>query len=360
MTSRRKGQDVFVEDFALECGQVLRSTRTRYLSWGQLNDQRNNVLVLFHAMNCSQNVEEWWGPLLGPGRALDTDKYFVFCANALGGCYGSTGPDDVDEQSGRRYGGSFPSVTIRDMVRLQAAVLRKLGVTSVACAMGGGLGGMLALEWAVEVCEPSARSVISLCSSGRHQPWQIGWGECQRHAIMADPRWQGGDYDPAAPPSSGLAVARMMAMVSYRTHPAYWSKFGRSVSQEQEVFDVEAYLQHQGDKFINRGFSPRSYITLTRAMDSHDVSRGRGTYADVLGSISLPVLLASISSDVLYPVNEQVELAEHLPNAQHHLIESPEGHDGFLIEHNKVSTLVHGFILDLETAEARAAPSSKL
>lgn len=238
------------------------------------------------------------------------------------------------------------------MVALQAETLRSLGVTEIVSVIGGSMGGMQALEFSIMVRQPVVRSLVSLSSSGRHQPWQIGISECQRQAIMADPKWKGGDYDPQEPPLDGLSVARMFAMVSYRTHPAYWTKFGRGVHalasiNKGMIFDVENYLRAQGEKF-NQRFDAGAYIALTRAMDSHDVERGRTEYHQVLRTVKIPTLVASISSDVLYPSSEQLELAEHIPNAQHHMIESKEGHDGFLLEHRKVGTLIRGFLAHLE------------
>lgn len=345
------GTTVTVPEFTLESGRVIEQAECLYKTWGTLNDQGTNVVVVCHALTGNASVEAWWGELLGPGRVFDTDKYFVFCANNLGSCYGTSGPASKNPKTGKRLGCDFPQVTIRDMVRLQAAVLTILGVTEIACAVGGSMGGMQALEFALEVPRPVTKSVVSLCSSGRHQPWQIGISECQRQAIYADPLWKDGLFSEDNPPIHGVGVARMIAMVTYRSHPAYWTKFGRSlvsVRQQHSVFDVEEYLRVQGRKFNERSFDAGSYVRLTQAMDSHDVSRGRGDYYDVLRSIQVPVLIVSISSDVLYPVSEQLELARYIPNSQHHLIESNEGHDGFLLEHRKMGTLIRGFLAELE------------
>merc|ERR1719326_636777 len=227
---------------------------------------------------------------------------------------------------------------------------------------------MVAIEFAVcsreRPLSPHFRSVISLSSSARHQPWQIGISEVQRAAIYADPRWKDGMYHQDDPPKDGLSVARMMAMLTYRTHPAYWTKFGRDEKEPVQMgydkknaagpppstFEVEEYLRAQGSKFNERGFDAGSYVRLTEAMDSHDLGRNRGDYFDVLRNIQIPVLIASISSDVLYPVSEQLELAQYLPNSQHHMLESPEGHDGFLLEGKKIGTLIRGFLADMEYA----------
>eukprot|EP00756_Hemistasia_phaeocysticola_P025984 Hpha_TRINITY_DN16035_c4_g2::TRINITY_DN16035_c4_g2_i1::g.120391::m.120391/K00641/metX; homoserine O-acetyltransferase len=358
------GETAVIEELSLESGRVLHNVECRYRSWGKLNEQKDNVIVVCHALTGNANLESWWGPLLGPNKPLDTSKYWVFCSNALGSCYGTTGPASIDPSTGKRYGSKFPFVTIRDMVSLQAATLQSIGVTGIASVVGGSMGGMQALEFAIMVRNPRVRSLISLSSSGRHQPWQIGISECQRQAIMADPKWNHGDYDPREPPIQGLSVARMFAMVSYRTHPAYWTKFGRQVHSLSSVnrgmvFDVENYLRAQGDKF-NQRFDAGSYIALTRAMDSHDVERGRTDYYQVLRTVKVPTLVASISSDVLYPSSEQLELAEHIPNAQHHMIESKEGHDGFLLEHKKVGTLIRGFLAHLAMEELDEQQHAKL
>lgn len=347
------GDIAVVDTFTLDSGRVLEKVEVCYMTWGQPSAKRDNIIVVCHALTGNANLESWWGQLLGPCKPLDTTKYCVFCSNVLGGCYGTTGPKSINPATGKRYAGDFPKVTIRDMVRLQAAVLVQLGVTEVACVVGGSMGGMQALEWAVEVRKPSVRSFVSLCSSARHHPWQIGISECQRQAIYSDPGWQEGNYDPATPPAKGVAVARMMAMVTYRTHPAYVTKFGRSLvsTHQQSVFDVENYLYQQGQKFLERGFDPMTYIRLTQAMDSHDIERGRGAYHKVLQSIAMPSLVISISSDVLYPVSDQEEMADHLPNSQHHIIQSNEGHDGFLLESTKVGMLLKGFLADLDPCD---------
>lgn len=344
------GETAIIEEFTLDSGRIMKQVAVRYKTWGVLNEERSNVIVVCHALTGNANLEAWWGQLLGPCKPFDTREFFVFCSNVLGGCYGTTGPTSIDPTTGERYGGNFPKVTIRDMVRLQAAVLLQLGVTEIVMVVGGSMGGMQALEWAIEVRKPKVQSIASFSASGRHQPWQIGISECQRQAIYADPLWQDGNYSPDAPPSRGLQVARMMAMQTYRTHPAYWTKFGRAMvsTHQQRVFDVENYLRLQGSKFIERGFDPMSYVVLTQAMDSHDVERARGSYQDVLRSVSIPTLIVSISSDVLYPMTEQLELAENIPTAQHHMIQSEEGHDGFLLESTKIGTLVRGFLAQIK------------
>eukprot|EP00450_Noctiluca_scintillans_P002723 CAMPEP_0194492836 /NCGR_PEP_ID=MMETSP0253-20130528/11253_1 /TAXON_ID=2966 /ORGANISM="Noctiluca scintillans" /LENGTH=371 /DNA_ID=CAMNT_0039333751 /DNA_START=50 /DNA_END=1165 /DNA_ORIENTATION=- len=348
------GETALVPKLALDSGYVMQGLEVRYRTWGELNASGSNAIVVCHALTGNANLEAWWGQLLGVGRPLDVSKYFIFCSNVLGSCYGTTGPMSTNPATGQKYGGSFPDITIRDMVRLQVEVLNQLGVKEISSVIGGSMGGMLAIEFAAEVRKPRVRSLVSLCSSGRHTPWQIGISECQRQAIQSDPNWHGGNYTKDSFPEKGMAVARMMAMLTYRTHPAYRTKFGRamvSTSHKERIFDVENYLHEQGNKFIERAFEPMTYITLTRAMDSHDLERGRGSYRDVLDGIKIPTLLISISSDVLYPVSEQEELAALLPKAQHHIIQSNEGHDGFLLEHVKVGMLLQGFLIEMERTQ---------
>eukprot|EP00428_Durinskia_dybowskii_P076815 CAMPEP_0170355102 /NCGR_PEP_ID=MMETSP0117_2-20130122/467_1 /TAXON_ID=400756 /ORGANISM="Durinskia baltica, Strain CSIRO CS-38" /LENGTH=507 /DNA_ID=CAMNT_0010609125 /DNA_START=48 /DNA_END=1568 /DNA_ORIENTATION=+ len=364
-TMNSDGETMVFDEFTLECGRILKNVEARYRTWGTLNASGDNLGVVCHALTGNANLEAWWSELLGEGKALDTSKYFIFCSNVLGGCYGTTGPTSINPETGMRYGGDFPPVTIRDMVRLQAEVVKRLGATLVAFVLGGSMGGMQALEWGMCDHMPVG-GVISLCASGRHHPWQIGISECQRQAIFADPLWQGGRYPPDLPPERGLGVARMMAMLTYRTHPAYWTKFGRQTATAKEdeaspaaaAFEVEQYLRHQGKRFQDRGFDAASYVTLTRAMDSHDLARGRGDYLEVLKKYATPTLVASISSDVLYPVEDQLELARHMPCAQHHLIQSDEGHDGFLLEHVHVGTLVRGFLSGLQIRRGRRGATS--
>lgn len=342
-----EGQTAVVKEFTLESGKVLKNVEVRYKTWGTLSAKRDNVGVVCHALTGNADLEAWWGNLLGPDKPLDTSRYFIFCSNVLGGCYGTTGPTSVDPETGKQYKGDFPLVTIRDMVYLQRDVLAQLGIQAPLFVVGGSMGGMQALEFAALEKDRAAKAVISLCSNGRHQPWQIGISECQRQAIYADPKWKKGQYDVDDPPSAGLGVARMMAMLTYRSQPGYWTKFSRSISnvdKQQQTFNVESYLHYQGQAFHKRGFDAATYVALTKAMDTHDVARGRGDYFEVLGNLKMPTLLVSISSDVLYPYSEQLELADYMPNAQHHMIQSDEGHDGFLLEATKVATLMRGFL----------------
>ncbi|HRK75229.1 MAG TPA: homoserine O-acetyltransferase, partial [Rhodothermales bacterium] len=290
---------------------------------------------------------DWWGDLLGPGKVFDTDRYWVVCLNVLGSCYGTTGPCSINPETGKRYGGVFPRVTIRDSVRLHIEALKQIGVRGIEAVIGGSMGGMQSLEWAYLAPE-WAKRVVVIAASGRHSAWTIGWSEAQRAAIYADPNWQNGHYDEANPPVAGLAAARMNAMISYRSWRSFQDRFGR-VEQEshgEALYAVESYQRYQGRKLTER-FDANVYVRLTQLMDSHDVSRGRGVYEDVLRSLHIPVLVVGIDSDLLYPLAEQEELARHIPRAHFRILHSEDGHDAFLIEFEQLSSFIKPFLSDL-------------
>lgn len=333
-----------VSQFTLEEGTTLRDIPVAYETWGTLNAAGDNAVVVCHALTGSADVAEWWGGMLGSGRALDPTCDFVICLNVPGSPYGSVSPVSRDPSTGEAYGATFPLFTTRDTVRLHRRVLESIGVKQVACAIGGSMGGMHVLEWAFETTgdgTPFVRALVPIAVGGRHTAWQIGWSETQRQAIYADPKWRDGRYPEDDPPDHGLATARMMAMVSYRSQPSFEDRFGRDVMEGKKgaPYAVESYLRHQGKKLVDR-FDANCYVHLTRQMDTHDVARGRGAYEGVLSSIRQPTLVVGITSDVLYPVEEQRELVNHLPHATLEVLSAPHGHDSFLIELDTLSELV--------------------
>ncbi|WP_103019610.1 homoserine O-acetyltransferase MetX [Salinibacter altiplanensis] len=337
-------QTLTISTFPLEDGTVLRDVPVAYQTWGTLNAAGTNAVLVCHALTGDTDVADWWGGLLGPGRALDPTDDFVVCLNVPGSPYGSVSPVTTNPDTGERYGAGFPAFTTRDTVRLHRRALEALGVQRVACAVGGSMGGMHVLEWAFETTDsgaPFVRSVVPVAVGGRHTAWQIGWGEAQRQAIFADSKWRGGRYPPDDPPKKGLATARMMAMVSYRSHSSFEGRFGRDAMPEKDgtPYAVESYLHHHGDTLVDR-FDAHCYVALTRQMDTHDVARGRGDYEAVLRGIEQPSLIVGIDSDVLYPLSEQEELAEHLPEATLEVLSAPHGHDTFLIELDALNDLV--------------------
>jgi homoserine O-acetyltransferase len=285
-------------------------------------------------------VDSWWGALLGPGRALDPDRDFVVCSNVLGGCYGTTGPTSPRPGGHGPWGADFPAVTVRDIVRVQAALLDALGVRRLRLVVGGSLGGMQALEWALLYPE-RVDAIAPIAVSARHSAWCIALSEAQRQAIYADPRWRGGRYPPGDGPASGLAVARQIAMCTYRSRASLESRFSRGEA-EGGGFAVEGWLHHHGGALVAR-FDANTYVTLTRAMDTHDVGRGRGGWREALASVRVPALVVSIDTDVLYPPVEQEELKAALPAGTLATLRSPHGHDAFLIEGEATNALVARF-----------------
>ncbi|MFO0580814.1 MAG: homoserine O-acetyltransferase [Anaeromyxobacter sp.] len=326
--------------FALEGGGVLTAPEIGYRTWGTLAADGANAVVVCHALTGSADADRWWTSMFGPGRALDPGRDFVVCSNILGSCYGTTGPTSVDPATGAPWRGTFPRVTVRDMVRLQRALADALGVRRVRMVIGGSLGGMQALEWALLYPE-LVDSVVFIASTARHSAWAIGLSEAQRQAIFADPRWRGGRYDPADAPVAGLAAARMAAMLTYRSAVSMEQRFGRRL-QTEDLFAMQSYLRYQGDQLVDR-FDPATYVTLLDAMDSHDVARGRGDLDDVLRSIRQPMLVVAIDSDVLYWPAEQREVARLVPHARLAVLDSIHGHDAFLIDVDRLSEMVVEF-----------------
>ncbi len=349
--------------FALEWGGALSGVRVAYETWGELDGDASNAVLICHALtgdshaagssNPSHPTAGWWNEMIGPGKAIDTDRYFVVCSNVLGGCQGTTGPADVDPVSGRRYGPRFPVVTIRDMVRIQARLADHLGIGGWLAVAGGSMGGMQVLEWAV-MYPHRVRSILPLATCAAASAQQIAWSAVGRLAIANDPNWHGGDYyDSEEGPWLGLALAREVAQVTYRSPESFDRRFGRRLLDSITNFDlwgrfqIESYLDHHGQKLVRR-FDANSYVVLNRAMDLHDLGRGRGGVADALGRINVPTLTASISSDRLYEPIQQSELHSLISAAggdcQLVMCHSDEGHDGFLLEHELLHKPVAAFL----------------
>jgi homoserine O-acetyltransferase/O-succinyltransferase len=324
----------------LEGGAVLSPVRVAYRTWGRLAARGDNAVVVCHALTGSADADAWWPGLFGPGRALDPQDDFIVCANVLGGCYGSTGPTSTNPLTGLPWGDAYPEITVRDMVAVQRELLDALGVLRVKLVIGGSLGGMQALEWTL--LDPDrVEAVVTIGASGRHSAWCIAISEAQRQAIAA-----------AADPAAGLAVARQIAMISYRSRAALEERFGRAVEADG-AWQVAEWLRRHGQRLVDR-FDAHSYLTLGRAMDSHDVARGRGAYEDVLGGIRQRVLVIGIDSDVLYPVEEQRELARLIPRGRLEVLRSPHGHDSFLIDGEVLNAMVVAFRESLQSEEAAA------
>ena len=362
--------------FVLEGGGQLRDISVAYETWGRLAPDGDNAVLVCHALTGDAHAgggispghpsPGWWEGLIGPGRALDTDRWLVVCANVLGGCQGTTGPASprAGDPSGRPYGSSFPVVSIRDMVRTQTAVARDLGVRQWLSVVGGSMGGMQVLEWGVMFPE-RVRSLVPIATAAAASAQQIAFGSAGRKAIRLDPRWSGGDYydaEPGGGPTDGLAVARSIAQITYRSEDVFTDRFGREVVEPLDGFSlwqrfqVERYLEYHGDKLARR-FDSNSYLLLTKAMDLHDVARGRGGLADALARITVPTLVMGIPSDTLYPTYQQRQLCELLGAAgtpcEYVEIDSRHGHDAFLIDLDQVGTALSQFLLDVSKSDPR-------
>ncbi len=338
----------------LDNGGALERWQLAYRTWGELNKARSNAVLVCHALTGSADADDWWGGLFGAGKALDPARDFIVCSNVVGGCYGSTGPQTLgrDALSNVTRPADFPIVTIRDMVRAQERLLQSLEVDKLALILGPSLGGMQVLEWAASFPEKVA-AIVPVGVSGRHSAWCIGTSEAQRQAIFKDPAWRGGNYTAESAPNDGFSVARMMAMLSYRSWENFEDRFARETDKSNK-YSINSYLNYQGEKITQR-FDALSYVRLTQAMDTHDLARGRGEYAEAVGSLTTPALVVAVTSDVLYPPREQEELAKLLPNAELRYLESSAGHDGFLIDTNELSAMILEFRARLESSSQRTA-----
>jgi homoserine O-acetyltransferase/O-succinyltransferase len=359
--------------FALEGGGALRSIDVAYETWGSLDADGGNAVLVCHALTGDSHAAGrlepghvtagWWNGLIGPGKPLDTDRLFVVCANVLGGCQGTTGPASDHPGDGRPYGSRFPVVSIRDVVRTQAGLADHLGVAAWRSVVGGSMGGMQALEWGV-MFPHRVRSLAAICTTPAASAEQIAWSAMGRQAVMLDPAWNGGDYYDAGPgggPHRGLALARQVAQVTYRSEEVYGERFGRALVDPldgfrlDQRFQVEGYLDYHGAKLARR-FDANSYLIVNKMMDLHDLGRDRGGLESALRRIEVPVLNVSVSSDRLYPPHLQRLTHEVLASighrTEHHLIDSPQGHDGFLLETDRLGPLVTEFLARVEKDDA--------
>src|SRR5882724_8016084 len=344
------------ESISLENGASLTPVCVAYQTYGALNAAKSNAILILHAfsgdahaagISAETGKPGWWDNMIGPGKAFDTEKYFIICSNVLGGCQGTTGPSSVNPQTGCPYALTFPVITIGDMVLLQTKLIDHLGIARLLAVAGGSMGGMQALEWAVSYPDRVA-AAIPIAATARHSPQQIAFNEVGRQAIMADPDWNGGNYYSGRPPGRGLSVARMVGHITYMSDESMREKFGRRL-RTPDQFEVESYLQYRGSKFVDR-FDANSYIYITRAMDSFDLTqRGtRGSLASLFETVRTRFLVMSFTSDWLYPSYQSQEIVSALRSRNCDVaycnLESRYGHDAFLVEVAEQTELVRGFL----------------
>jgi homoserine O-acetyltransferase len=370
MTNREEGSLGLVETkeytFALETpfetegGKTLSPVTLAYETYGTLNADKSNAVLILHALTGDAHAAGWhegdkhagwWDSMIGPGKAFDTDKYFLICSNVLGGCRGSTGPSSIDRKTGRPYALDFPVITVADMVNAQRHLVDFLGIEKLLAVAGGSMGGMQALQWVVSFPQ-KVRSVIAIATTATHSPQQIAFNEVGRQSIMSDPNWNDGNYYDGPPPAKGLAVARMVGHITYMSDVSMDEKFGRRFRESRPEFkfdpefEVEGYLQYRGESFINR-FDPNSYLYITKAIDYFDLANGRGL-AEVLRGTRSRFLLIAFKSDWLYPAYQLQEIARACKRAgveaTYAELHSTWGHDAFLIEIEEQAHLVKHFL----------------
>jgi homoserine O-acetyltransferase len=369
----------------LDCGKELHPVRVAYETYGTLSPRRDNVILVCHALSgdahaagfSKQAAEQstrdgfgaddrdgtagkglgWWDGMIGPGKAFDTDRYFVVSTNLLGGCRGTTGPSSIDAATGRPYGPDFPVITVADMVRTERAFLDELGIERLAVVAGGSLGGMQAFEWAI-LFPDQVDAIVAIASTHALRPQGMAWNAIARESIMGDPAWQGGRYDCAEDaPRAGMGIARMIGHITYLSAEALDDKFGRRLQFADDIrytvtepeFEVESYLRRQADTFVKR-FDANTYLYTSRALSYFDLARqhGGGRLADALRDVSARTLLIAFSSDWLYPPSGSEELAAALRavgrEVEFYVIDAPYGHDCFLLEEGRQTPIIQEFL----------------
>lgn len=338
--------------FTTESGYTFEAVQVAYETYGSLNRKKDNAILVLHALTGDAHAAGvytsrdpkpgWWDPMIGPGRALDTDKYFVICSNVLGSCYGTTGPSSINPKTNVPYGADFPPINIRDMVRLQKILLEHLGIKKLRMAIGGSLGGMQALEWAVTFPD-SVETVVAIAATHELSPLAIAFNYAGIKAIESDPSWRNGNYYSIGQPVRGLSLARMIGTLTYKSHELFKRRFSRNMDSDKGLFLAESYLEHQGETFVNR-FDANTYLCLVKAMNRHNIAEPYGSLEKALRRIKAKVFMVGINTDMLYPPEELRYFIKRLNTAggygEYREIESYQGHDAFLVDFEKLSPIV--------------------
>jgi homoserine O-acetyltransferase len=359
-----KKQIIVTKPLQLDCGQTIKNFPVAYETYGELNEKKNNAILIFHALTGDQfvadknpitNKEGWWTSAVGPGKAIDTNKYFIICANVLGGCMGSFGPTSINKEKNEPYGINFPVITIRDMVRAQDSLLEHLKINKLLSVLGGSMGGMQLLQFCALYPEKTF-SAIPIASTASHNAQQIALNELARQAIMSDPLWdKGAYYKNNKIPKNGLAVARMAAHITYMSDKGLQEKFGRKLQEKKDYeftfdadFQIESYLRHQGKVFVER-FDANSYLYISRAMDYFDLSKQfKNSLSGAFQNHKTKFLIISFSSDWLYPTKNSKEIVIALNasgvNVAFAEIKTDRGHDSFLVDEPEFLKTIKGFL----------------
>ena len=328
------------EAITLESGAVLPEVDITYDTFGTLNAAKDNVIWVCHALTANSDVADWWPHTVEEGRFLDPTRYFIVCANFLGSHYGTTSPLSINPTTGEKYYYDYPRITVRDMVKCHQLLAKHLGIERVKLLIGSSIGGFQCMEWAIS--EPKfMESVALIATTTCTEPWAAAFNESQRMAIRTDKTW-GELRDDAG--IDGMAVARSIALISYRGGAAYnATQQDENPTEASFTRRAHSYQQYQGEK-LRRRFNALSYYRLSEAVDSHNIARGRGSIAEALSKIEARALVVAISSDILFPPEAHVPMREHIRDVEYHLIESEFGHDGFLVEHEKLNTIIQNFL----------------
>jgi homoserine O-acetyltransferase len=342
------------DELVLESGEKLGPITLAYETFGQLNAEKNNAVLICHALTGDSHVAGvggWWSSLIGPSRGIDTDKYFVICSNVLGGCKGSTGPSSTDPKTGQPYGIDFPLFTIKDIVDAQRHLINHLGIKRLVSVIGGSMGGMQVLQWMASYPQ-RIRSAIPIATTMKHTPQQIAFNEVGRQSVMADLEWQNGKYYGKAIPSKGLAIARMIGHITYMSDASMAEKFGRKFRSQRGPFkfspdfEVENYLRNRGDNFVKR-FDANSYLYLTKAIDYFNILNGH-SLGDIFRGLTAKVLVIAFRSDWLYPAYQSQEIAKACKlggvDASYIELNASYGHDSFLVETEQEAKLINNFL----------------
>jgi homoserine O-acetyltransferase len=355
------------ESFILESSEKFGPITVGYETFGRLSPEKDNAILVIHALtgdthatsadDKDDKTKGWWDTLIGPGKSIDTDRYFIICANYLGGCMGSTGPSSINPETGKQYGLDFPLISVRDMVEVQKKLVDHLGIIKLKAVIGGSLGGMLTLEWAAFHPEYMESSII-IASAYKTSSQIIAFGEVGRNAIMADPDFNNGRYYDGKIPGKGLSIARMAAQITYLSRDSMEMKFGRDIKTEINdgdemyglfgpMFQVESYLRYHGRKFVQR-FDPNSYLYITKAMDLYDISKGKNNFSKLFSNVKSKMLVISFESDWHFRPSESWEIVKAMMNNGKDItyvnINTPYGHDAFLIPNPEMEKVISGFI----------------